>query len=349
MKFAVGYQLAERGEETFPELLADYREHVAEVYFPWLGMASGRSPLSVRRGYVDWTAQAAVERDLRAFREMGFRLDLLFNANCYGGRAISKRFENEIASVLEHLADTVGGTDVVTTTSPAVARTVRKYFPGVEVRASINMRIGTVAGMRYVAELFDSFYVMREYNRDFDRIRELKKWTDAHGKGLFMLANSGCLNFCSGQTFHDNLVAHEAEVAETANIEDWTPHVCWNFLRDPANRPVVLQNSWIRPEDIGNYDEFFPVVKLATRMHSNPRMVLDAYTARRFRGNVLDLFEPGFSPAFAPEIVDNERFPADWFAKTSACRKNCHECGYCADVLKKCLVETALPETLGGF
>ena len=36
---------------------------------------------------------------------------------------------------------------------------------------------------------------------------------DAEGKELYMLANSGCLNNCSAHVFHDNLVAHEAQIA----------------------------------------------------------------------------------------------------------------------------------------
>jgi hypothetical protein len=338
VKFAVGYQLAEEGEEPFAEVVRDYQEHIAEVYFAWLGMASGRSPLAVRRGYVDWAAQQRLERDLGVFREMGVRLDLLLNANCYGGRAISQHLQNEVASVLEHLGEVCGGVEAITTTSLLVARTVKTYFPEVEVRASVNVRIGTVKGMSYVAALFDGYYVQREYNRDLGRVRELKRWVEDNGKGLYMLANSGCLNYCSGQTFHDNMVAHEVEIAEMQNVEGWMPHVCWNLFRDRANWPLVLQNSWIRPEDMHQYDDLFPVVKLATRMHQRPRLVLEAYTGRRYRGNLLDLFEPGYAPAFAPHIIDNERFPADWFERTAHCDNRCEQCDYCASVLDQVLV-----------
>ncbi|OPZ84822.1 MAG: hypothetical protein BWY76_01689 [bacterium ADurb.Bin429] len=338
MQFAVGYQLCEGdGEEPFLDIVREYRSHIAEVYFPWGDLPSGRSPLTSRRGYVDWGAQARLEDDLCAFRAMGIRLDLLFNANCYGGRAISAQLEAQIVSVLDYLGEVVDGVETVTTTSPAVARTVKRYYPRVEVRASINMRIGTIKGMEYVAGLFDSYYVQRELNRDLEAIAELKRWTDANGKGLYLLANSGCLSHCSGQTFHDNLVAHEQEISETQNIPDWNPHVCWHYFRDRAHWPTVLQNSWIRPEDLHHYDAFFPVMKLATRMHARPRMVLHAYATRRHYGNILDLLEPGFAPAFAPEILDNTRFPTDWFARTSTCDRRCDRCDYCTGVLTRLL------------
>ena len=338
MKFSVGYQLPREGEEPLADVVADYADAIAEVYFPWADMPSGRAALISRRGYTDWAAQQRLEQDLVSFRRMGLKLDVLFNANCYGGHAVSRYLDSQVVSVLEHLGSLVGGVDAVTTTSPAVARTVKRHSPAVEVRASVNMRIGTIRGMEYVAELFDGYCVQRECNRDLAALGELAGWCDGHGKQLYLLANSGCLAFCSGQTFHDNLVAHEREIDETANVPDWTPHVCWNFFRDRANWPAVLANTWIRPEDLRRYEGLFEVVKLATRMHSRPRAVIDAYTRGRCRGNLLDLFEPTFSRAFAPFIIDNDSFPADWFERTAACGRKCHRCDYCREVLDRVLV-----------
>ncbi len=338
MKFAVGYQLPGDDDEPIVDVIAEYAEHIAEVYFPWADMPSGRAPLATRHGYTDWSAQRELERDLVRLREMGVRLDLLFNSACYGGRAISEWLENQVRSVLDYMAVGVGGADIVTTTSPFVARTVQKYHPQIEVRASINMRIGTIKGMQYLSDVFDSFHVQREHNRDLPYLRELKAWADEAGKRLTMLANSGCMIHCSGQSFHDNMVAHEAEIDECRNVTDWTAHTCWRFLQDPANRVSVLQNTWVRPEDLHHYEGLFDVVKLATRMHARPRTVIDAYANRRFRGNLLDLMEPGFGPAFAPSIIDNTRFPEDWFERTSTCDRRCHACDYCAQVLERVMV-----------
>lgn len=338
MRFAVGYQLPEPDEEPFVDIVRDFSEHIEEVYFPWADMPSGRAPLTTRRGYTDWGGQRRLEDDLKVLRGLGVKLDLLFNANCYGRLAASQFLENQVGSVLERLEEIVGGADIVTTTSLAIARTVKRHFPKIDVRASVNMRIGTVKGMQYVAGLFDSYQVQRDYNRDLEYLSELREWTDENGKKLCLLANSGCMAFCSGQTFHDNLVAHEAEIDETLNIPDWNPHACWNYLKDPGNWVALLQNTWVRPEDLHHYEDLFGCVKLATRMHARPRMVIRAYVEGNFRGNLLDLFEPGFSPALAPHIIDNERFPADWFEVTSTCDRRCHKCGYCSQVLKDVLL-----------
>lgn len=334
MKYAIGYQQPENGD-SFSDIVSDYREHISEVYFPWIGAASGRAALGSCRGGRDWKAQSVLEDDLRFIKSAGIRLDLLFNSNCYGERAASQSLENEVLSILEHLDDLVKGVDTVTTTSLAVARTVKKYFPEIDVRASVNMRIGTVQAMGYVSGLYDSFYIQRDIQRDLSAVRKIKAWCDANGKKLYMLANSGCLHCCPGQVFHDNMVAHDAAIDEMKNIPGWTPHVCWNLYRDPANFVEILRSTWVRPEDIHNYELTVEAAKLATRQHSNPRIVIGAYASEKYAGNTIDLFEPGFSPAFAPAILDNSRFPEDWFDKTSTCGRDCEKCDYCANVLKE--------------
>jgi hypothetical protein len=338
MKFAIGYQLSEPDEDSFVEIVREFRAHVAEVYFPWVGQASGRSPIGVRDGRVDFGAQQRLETDLAALREMGVGLDLLLNANCYGAESMSRRLENEVCSIIERIGEVAGGPDVVTTTSPAVAHIVRKHFGGLHVRASVNMRLGTAAALSYLADTFDSFYVQRDYNRDMGRLGELKAWADANGKRLLMLANSGCLRFCSHQTFHDNMVAHEDRISRTLNMEGYTPYVCWNLLKDRANWPLILQGTWVRPEDLHHYEGLFEVVKLATRMHQRPQAVIRAYAGRKWRGSLLDLLEPGYSRALAPYIIDNARFPADWFEHSIDCGARHTRCERCASVLEQVLV-----------
>ena len=296
-------------------------------------------PLSLLGG-TDFTAQRRTEEELRTIKNMGVKLDLLFNGNCYGEYAISEKLANTVISTIEYLGSIGCGVDIVTTTSPAVAHTVKKHFGEIEVRASVNMKIGTVKGMEYLSDLFDSFHVQREYNRDIPHLLALKEWADLAGKKLIMLANSGCFANCSGQIFHDNLVSHEAEICEVKNLDDFMPYVCWRNLKNRDNWHMLLENTWVRPEDIHNYEGIFDTVKLATRMHSLPGMVIDAYAREKFFGNTLDLFEPGFGRAIAPYIISNRDFPDDWFTKTSSCDKICHRCGYCRSVLSQVMINT---------
>ena len=100
MKYAVGYQLPGPDERPFAALVREFREHIEEVYFPWLDLPSGRAPIASRNGFVDWGAQARLEQDLADIAGQGVKLDLLLNASCYGARAASQEFLNTTLSLL---------------------------------------------------------------------------------------------------------------------------------------------------------------------------------------------------------------------------------------------------------
>lgn len=340
MKFLVGYQLPQKDGVCFSQSMEPYFSEIDEVFFPWIDSPSGRSAIGNDNGYVDWSAQETMEAELSAIKKRGIRLDLLLNANCYGAEALSERFSNRILSILEYLQERVGGVDVVTTASPFVASCVKTHFPHIRVRASVNMSIGTVKAMEYLGDLFDSFYLQREYNRDLSRVRLLSEACKERKKELFMLANSGCLNFCTGHIFHDNLVAHEKDILAMQNVREFEPLTCVRHLSRPENRHAFLQGSWVRPEDIHCYEGLISGIKLATRAHARPAHVVSAYVRGKFFGNLLDLCEPGYGHLFAPYAIDNTRMPKDFFEKVTACDKQCHRCDYCRSVLENALVKT---------
>jgi collagenase-like PrtC family protease len=329
VRFSVGYQALTDGR-TFAGMLAPHRPAVAEVYFAWPEEPSGRTPLHD-------ADRARLLADLADLRRMGLQLNLLFNAACYGADAASRRLEERVGAVLAAVAAAVGPPESVTTLSPAVAFVVRRAFPSVRVRASVNLRLGSVAALRQSADLFDGFCVWRDANRDLVLLKALRAWADANGKTMSLLANSGCLRACPGQAFHDNLVAHEAEVRGRPAIEGFTPFACWRYLADPAHHQAVLQATWIRPEDLGRYAGLVETVKLATRAHPRPGQVLRAYGEGRFDGNLLDLLEPGHGHLLGGRILDNRRFPEDWAEHAAVCAAD-GDCARCGEILERVLV-----------
>jgi len=333
-KLSVGYQYRE--EQPFSRVIEDYADRIESVYFPWVDMPTGRSMIAGFDGYYDYGLQKALVKDLEFIKEMGISLNLLFNANCYGEDAMSQVLRGRVCSVLDYLGEQDLLPQSVTTTSPAIAHIIKEQYENISLTASVNMKIGSVKGMQYVAHLFDGYCIAKECNRDLERLRTLKAWAVENGKKITMLANSGCMRDCSGQIFHDNMVAHEAEVSKQKNI-DFLPYMCYTYLKDPKHYVSVLQNTWVRPEDISRYEGLVDTVKLATRSHQLPGMVIGAYARGWYAGNLLDLFEPSFSPAFAPFVVDSAKIPADFWEHTTACNKNCHQCNYCEKVMNSAL------------
>lgn len=335
MKYTIGYQLPDELDSTY-EVCSDYRHAVSEVYFPWSSEPSGRSALCTDAEKSEVEAHQLEE--LKAIGELGIRLALLLNANCYGAEAIAQKTKDRILSVTDRLKNGLD-IDSVTTASPFIAAILKKEFgPDIRIRASVNMKVGSVDAMEHLSEYFDGFYMQRELNRDFDAIRRMKEWCDNNGKTLHLLANSGCMRNCAFQTFHDNMVAHESGIVRQANVPMKFPSPCWSYLHGMPQQKAIanyLHSTWIRPEDIHRYEPFFAEAKLATRMHQRPRMVVAAYARERFSGNMMDLTEPSYSTLFPGKILDNTLFPSDWFERTTQCDKRCDVCGYCTSVAKK--------------
>jgi collagenase-like PrtC family protease len=339
MKLAVGYQLPDDTTQPGTSLLAAiarHRDRVGELYFALPGEPSGRLPLGLNTDLGDDEIRKRMETDLQTARDMGIALTLLFNAACYGEYAVSRQLADHVCHQVHYLREAVG-LSTVTTTSPMIAAIIKEHFPAVRTRASVNMRIGTISGAEYVAPYFDEFHLQREYNRDLTRVAEFKAWCDREGKRLHLLVNSGCMPYCSGQSFHDNLVAHDRDAGRVPAV-DFDPSLCRQFYLDPANWVRILQSTWIRPEDLHHYAGLVDTAKLATRMHHDPSLVIAAYATSRYDGDLLDLLEPGHGPMLGRRYLDNGAFPADWFEQTSTCAKDCHQgCGYCAATLERVL------------
>ena len=299
MKFSVGLQ------NTRPQLLqsiCQYAPHIREVYFSWGDFPNGRSSQLRSGGYTPWELQQQQMDALGQIRSRGIPLNLLFHATCYGEDSQSRAFFHKVGETVDYIGSRFG-LESVTTTSPLIAKFVKANFPEIHTRASVNMCIGTVQGMDYLAEYFDSYYMQREWNRDFRRIETLSKWCKENGKTLHILANSGCLNHCSAHTFHDNLVAHEGKISQMDNAYQFRG-ICREYLQDPAHyKSLIEDTSFIRPEDVAKYEPYFDAMKLATRVHRCPEMVLSSYVNGRYSGNILELLEPAHS--IYPYVIEN--------------------------------------------
>ena len=335
MHLAVGYW-HQLGGESVSAMVSSYPD-IEDVYFPWVNEPSGRPVLGFGEDDDEQTVEDVLREELTAIRAAGRRLDLLLNANCYGELSASMDLDVHLTEIIGKLDSWGCKPEIVTTASPFIAAMLKRHFPEIEVRASVNMRLMTVQAMEYLSPWFDSYYIGRDVQRNLDNVKRFSDWARAHGKKIGILANSGCLRNCPWQTFHDNLVAHSAAASDHLRIPDFNPHLCWTLYREPKNFVELLKATWIRPEDLYLWEPYVDFIKLATRQHMRPRLVVDAYVSRSWKGNLLELFEPGFAPAFSKVGValDNTLFPADWALKSGSCRRECTGCGYCEKVLEQ--------------
>ena len=305
MKFSVGYQLTATADLI--QTIIKNKDSIYEVYFAWDGFANGRNTTYIANDFSQWDAQKRKMDDLKLLSQNGIKLNLLFNATCYGADSLSRVFFESIGSTTDFVKSTFG-LDSITTTSPLIGKFIKDNFPDLDVRASVNMSIGTIEGMDYVSPYFDSFYLKRELNRDFAAIKEIRNWCHENGKELYALANSGCLNNCSAHVFHDNLVSHENDIKKMDNGYAFGG-ICKDYLRDPQHlRSIFDITNFIRPEDVELYEGLFPALKLATRVSGNPIRILKAYIEnKRFSGSIFDLLEPNHTNVVYPYLLDNSK------------------------------------------
>ena len=207
LTYSIGYQYPDDDGERFPAIVADYADAVSEVYFSPGDMPSARTPAADASGLDAETADAILSEDIAELRRIDVRLSLLFNANCHGGAAVSQTLERRVCECVDRYKP-----DSATTASIFIAFCLKRHYHNMPVRTSVNMNLATPEEMEYVAEWFDAYCPSRELNYDLEGLERVKAWAYANGKELVILANSGCIRNCPAHAFHDNLVAHFAEI-----------------------------------------------------------------------------------------------------------------------------------------
>lgn len=326
MKFSIGYQIDER--DTLVPAILRHAARVQEVYFAFGDFPNGRHKQTRSSYLLPYEAQERQLADLDRLHKAGIALNLLLNGNCYGADSLSRSFFSKIGDTVDYLASRFS-LPSVTTTSPVIAKFLHSNFAGIEVRASVNMAVGTPTAMGYIADSFDTFYLKRDLNRDMAAIRRARAWCDANGKGLFMLANSGCLNECPLHTFHDNLVAHEEELATRDNAFTFESMCGARLSQRKAMVSLLRDSNFVRPEDIALYEGLFTAAKLATRVNPHPVRIIEAYMAGRYIGNLADLLEPDHAARMYPYVLENSEIPPGFAERVLYCDKQCETCGYC--------------------
>ncbi len=277
--------------------------------------------------------------DLKTLRQNGIKLDLLINATCYGEKAFTIEWRQTIEQSLAKLETNGVLPNAVTTTSPFVAKIIKQVYPKIDIRGSVNLKIGSTLAMEYVADTYDSFYMNRDLQRDLPTVKKFSKWCKDHGKKLCMLVNSGCLRNCPSQVFHETLLAHGFwQQKDDARRMGLTTTLCRSIIMDSARYEEILRQTWIRPEDLALYEPYVELFKLSTREWTlDADVILHAYTSGKFRGNLLSIIDPNFSDSLFPYYIDNSAFPSDWGSSGIAglCAVNCTHCGKCTKVFEQ--------------
>ena len=309
---------------SFTDVCGKYLPRIKEVFFAWPGVVASR-PMDV------WTQdrKQLIVNDLKWARANGIELDAIFNANCYGDISMTETLAVQVRNVLEEM-DSLGlMPEHLTTTSPFIATVVKRTFPAVKIRFSINMDISTKVALEYVGDICDEFYAGRNQHRRLDYVKSMAEWAKAHGKMMGIQANPGCLRNCTYHTFHNNLHGHDRVGLSAASEKyGFTTFLC-RTVYERGEYENFLRSIWIRPEDLPMYEPYVGVVKLATRRHPDPEAIIAAYATCSYDGDMAAIVDPCFK---FPKIIDNKALGlSPLWPEVRDCpyADNCIKCGKC--------------------
>ena len=307
----------------FRDICEKYASRIKEVFFAWPGVKASR-PMA------PWTPERRelICADLAWCRKNGIELDAIFNANCYGDIAISTDLADHVMEKLGEMDARGLLPDHLTTTSPFIATVVRKRFPAMKIRVSVNVYAESAISLSYITDLFDSFYAGMDRHRRVDYVRMLYDWAREHGKSLCIYANSGCLKDCPFRQFHNNLHGHNRMGQSAAGERfGFSTFLCrTNYER--GNFADFLRANWLRPEELPEYEKYADVVKLATRRHADPEAIIRAYATYSYDGDMAKITDPFFD---FPVTIDNATLGASsLWPKVRDCQ-NAHDCRHCGN------------------
>ncbi len=330
----VGYQMDNPGMMS---VLQQFKGHVTDVYFTLPGDPTYYGAWGMKGG-MEWKAlYMRFVKDLDNFTRMGLSAIVCADASCYGANFSSEEMMKHIAEMLRNISEHIR-IRAVTTSSFPIAECLHHMNSSLKIRASEGMHLMSVRQLNLTRHLFNGYYIGYEGVRDLDEIERMRKWCDDNGKSLHIVPNNSCLYCCPYYIYHGNVQSHLQDIVlaqEDPNTPVDRTAPCEQLLAKPENKVKILQGMWIRPEDMRHVSYYFDSMRLATRTNKNLPDIVKAYCEGHWDGNLCDILEAMHDHSALFPVLHNDRFPKDWFKKTSRCGHHCETCHYCEDVLKK--------------
>jgi collagenase-like PrtC family protease len=235
---------------------------------------------------------AFVERTHR----QGIEFNYLLNASAMGNLEYTRDGQRKMEQTLAWLDDL--GVDSVTVASVYFLRLVKRRHPRLKVRVSSHRYTDNARKVRFWVDNGADYIVVSEVNIHRER-KVLEAMARAAGDvELQLIVNNWCRQDCAIAGTHAVGLSAGSQRGSRGFPLDYCSIVCNEIrLREPVN---YLRANWIRPEDLGFYEELgYHNYKIVER-NTPTRVLLErvkAYADRRYDGNLLDLVQNYAYPA----------------------------------------------------
>ncbi|HHL35560.1 MAG TPA: hypothetical protein ENJ30_14470 [Desulfobulbaceae bacterium] len=185
----------------------------------------------------------------------------------------------------------------------------------------------------------------RSLNRNLDQLAHTIRLIREKIPGIQIevLANEGCLFRCPFKLSHDAYIGLANVSGKDSTFRLNRELGCVRLLGNEPYR--ILRSPFIRPEDTETYLCHVDTIKLCGRTLGGEFLqnVIQAYIARRYEGNLLDLLDAAHWLAEYLH-VDNSMLSFDLVDMLSLCDGDCNRCGFCQELFQS--ITHRLPLTI---
>lgn len=284
------------------------------------------------------TLPALDEEKLRQYvkysLEHGIKFDYTLNAPSLKNLEITKEGLPKIKEFLKILCDM--GIDSITVSLPSLVEIVKTLNPEIKIKVSAISTINTPnKALDYKMMGVDRIVVEEAINRDFETLKNIVK---SFGDNVEVITNVVCYRNCIYRQFHYNSYIFDS-IEYGSSYKYYITRCSQRMLNNPS---IFLKNSWIRPEDICEYEKIginhFKIQGRDIIKTADPAKALEYYFKGEFEGNLwqlIMLFDKNFIPSV---YIDNKKlngFIRPFVDKSGFCKNMCNNCGYCDSFVDK--------------
>lgn len=294
---------------------------------------------------------------IRKVNSMGLEFDYIMNSTVLDGSEYTNDGKREIVEFVGKLID--AGLNTITISVPYLIRLIKKYYPNLNITASICAEIESVQRAKDFENIGVNCIVpAKDLNRDFKMLSNIKKACQANIK---LLCTTPCIYKCSDLYYHMNLSSvRDNSLQNSLKIQgDFLSHTASRCQRRRLENVVeYIKSPWIRPEDLSYYEEigiFDFKLDGRDKKEEYNLDVIKAYMEGHYDGNLLYLMQ-NYYPKNVEEfnsIVENtadywklciyldnkelDGFISHFSSMQSSCTKGCANCHYCDLWVQKAL------------
>lgn len=262
------------------------KKEVFEIYGKLTADFIGGGRASVLLPFVD---KERVRKHVKQAHNNGLEFNYLLNSICLGNKEHTIPGQKKIYSLLDWIESI--GVDSVTVATPYLLQLIKKQCPQLKVKISVGAQTDNMWRAKYWEEQgADSITLAAYISRKFDLLAKIRKNIKCK---LQLITNNSCLYNCPFSFLHQTVPAHASQADDDSRgcvIDYYSLNCKYLRLLDTTN---FIRSSWIRPEDVHFYGDIgINSLKLIDRSASTDTicLIVDAYTNRRYNGNLIDLF-----------------------------------------------------------